>query len=224
MAIYTAIWRKTVLVLVLLVCCRVASAFNPLSAETEMALGALDAPVTIIEYASMTCPHCARFHLEELPQIKETYIDTGKVRFVYWEFPLGRLALTAAKIARCGGEERFFGFISLFFSKQVEWAGSNDPVDALRKLANVGGLGSVEFDACLANTSLEDGILTSALAASKAHGIDSTPSFVINGELLEGELTVAKLAEIVAQSDSDSMSKEEPQGLLDRILSFIGWL
>ena len=198
-----------------------ASAFSPLSAETEMALGFSDAPVTIIEYASMTCPHCARVHLEELPRIKEAYIDTGKVRFVYWEFPLGRLALTAAKIARCGGEERFFGFVSLFFSKQIEWAGSNDPVDALRKLANVGGMGAAEFDACLANTSLEDGMLTSALAASKAHGIDSTPSFVINGELLEGELTVARLAEIVALFDSDSISRKESQGLLDRILSFI---
>ncbi len=174
-----------------------AQAGGPLDADIEMALGAADAPVTIVEFASMTCPHCARFHLDELPSIKKAYIDSGKVRLVFSEFPLDRLALAASKVARCGGERRFFAFIDLMFRDQREWAGDPDPIGALRRLARLGGLGSTDFDACLANEELEKGLLRKALDASKAHSIQSTPSFVINGELHDDQLTAANMDDVL---------------------------
>jgi len=214
-----AIPRAVVLVLLALLHAGVADAAGPLAAETEMALGAADAPVTVVEYASMTCPHCARFHTDELPGIKAAFIDTGRVRLVFSEFPLDRLALAASKMARCGGEERFFAFIGLLFEKQHEWAGDPDPIVALRRLAKVGGLGASEFDACLVDEALEKGILKTALDASENHDVKSTPSFVINGELLVGQLTAAKLAEIVTRLDHTSAAPEA-ESLWGQVVTF----
>jgi len=109
-------------------------------AKAEMGLGKADAPVTMIEYSSLGCPHCAAFHLETLPQIKKDYIDTGKVRLVFRDFPLGTPALAASMIARCAGPKKFFGFIEIMFRSQPQWSRSQNPMPALTKVARLGGL------------------------------------------------------------------------------------
>ena len=144
-------------------------------------LGRADAPVTVIEYASLTCPHCRNFHEDVLPELKAAYIDTGKVRLAYRDFPLDRAALAASMLARCAGRERYFAFLDLFFARQEGWAQAQDPVTALARLAALGGMAESEVDACFRNEDIQKAILGQRLEAENAFSIDSTPSFVING-------------------------------------------
>ena len=156
----------------------------PASAEAfseEAVLGAADALVTVIEYASMTCPHCAQFHAEALPTLKEEYIATGKVKLVYRDFPLDANALKAAMVARCGGQERYFAFVDVIYAQQARWARSPDPVAALKQLVQIGGLDADEVDACLADKSLETAILERQLAGQTEHQVESTPTFIVDG-------------------------------------------
>jgi protein-disulfide isomerase len=151
----------------------------------EMTLGNADAPVTVIEYASFTCPHCRNFHETSFDRLKADYVDTGKVRFVYREVYFDRFGLWAGMVARCGGPERYFGLVDLLYEKQDEWARGGEPVeiaDNLRRIGRSAGIGDEQLNACL-----EDGDMAQALVAefqrnAEADGIDSTPSFVINGE------------------------------------------
>lgn len=152
---------------------------------SERTLGETGAPVTIVEYASYTCPHCASFHTDTLPEIKERYIDTGKARLVMREFPLDQHALTASVIAQCAGE-RYFQFADAFFSMQAQWAQASDPRAALTNIARLGGLGEDEVEACLADQAMADSVLQMRLDAVEQHQIESTPSFVIEGEVLRG--------------------------------------
>lgn len=152
----------------------------------EMALGSKDAPVTIQEFSSLGCPHCASFHRNTLPQIKKEYIDTGKVRLIFNDFPLGTPALAAAMVARCAGPKKFFGFIEIIFSSQSQWARSNDPLKALSKVARFGGMSVADVDACLKYQDLLTHIRQNAQIAIDKHKINSTPTFLINGELLSG--------------------------------------
>src|SRR6478735_6633041 len=107
----------------------------------ESAIGDATAPVTIIEYSSLTCPHCAAFHTQTLPELTKRYIDTGKVRLVLRDFPLDETALKASVIAHCAGPERVPEFVEVFFTRQQSWARAADPVQALTQLARLGGLG-----------------------------------------------------------------------------------
>jgi protein-disulfide isomerase len=157
-----------------------------LAPETDMILGNPDARVTVIEYASMTCPHCAKFHTDAMPAIKKAYLDTGKIKFVFREFPLDRAAFWGSILARCSGKDRFFGFIDLMFKRQNAWAAGGDPMQALIKLGSLGGVGEAEFKACLADKKLGDGILKTRQTASKEFEINATPGFVINGKKAEG--------------------------------------
>ena len=151
----------------------------------EMALGDADAPVTVTEYASFTCPHCANFHEETFGRIKDEYIDTGKVRWVYREVYFDRFGLWAGLVARCGGEDRYFGLVDLLYEKQGEWARGDEPAeiaDNLRRLGRSAGLGEEQLAACL-----QDGEKAQALVAefqrnAEADNVNSTPSFVIGGE------------------------------------------
>jgi protein-disulfide isomerase len=155
------------------------------STVEEMTLGDPDAPVTVIEYASFTCPHCRNFHETSFGRLKADYIDTGKVHFVYREVYFDRFGLWAGMVARCGGPERYFGIVDLLYEKQDEWARGGEPVeiaDNLRRIGRSAGIGDEQLKACL-----EDGDMAQALVAefqrnAEADGIDSTPSFVINGE------------------------------------------
>jgi len=150
----------------------------------DMVSGSPDATVEIIEYASFTCPHCATFHAGPYKQLKSEYIDTGKVRFVFREVYFDRFGLWASLMSRCGGQEKFFGIADLVFSGQSEWARAGEPaaiVEELRKIGRLAGMNNDTLEACL-----QDGEQAQTLVAwyqenAEADGIDSTPSFVING-------------------------------------------
>lgn len=169
---------------------------QPLTAEAEMFKGKADAKVTVIEYASMTCPHCARFHTDQWPAIKKAYVDTGKVKFVFQEFPLDRGAFWAAILARCSGKDRYFAFIDLMFKRQGAWA-NRDPMPTLTKLGALGGVSEDQFKACLADKALGDGLLKSRQTGGKDFGVDSTPSFVVNGKLEKGIYNLETFAAVV---------------------------
>jgi len=152
----------------------------------ERALGDEAAPVTIVEYSSLGCPHCAAFHSETLPQIKEAYIDTGKVRLVYRDYPLGGAAMAAALIARCVEPSRYFGFIDMLYRGQATWAASTKPLDDLKQLSRFAGLSDADFNACLENRALLQGIQGRASVAQKEAGIKSTPTFFVNERMIVG--------------------------------------
>ena len=152
-------------------------------------LGNRSAPITIFEYASLTCPHCAAFATDTLPQIKKDWIDTGKAKLVYRDFPLDQSAVVAATVARCFPADRYFPFIETLFANQHEWAyrGEAATKTALGRIARLGGMSQEEFDACVANQKISDAVLNSRLVGQKQYGIDSTPTFFINGTKVEGD-------------------------------------
>lgn len=169
-----------------------------------MVLGEPDAPVTMIEYASYTCPHCASFHEEVWPTLKEEYVDTGKVRFEYREVFFDRPGLWASMVARCGGGMRFFGITELLYENQAEWA-QGEPAqiaDGLRRLGLSAGLTEADLEACLSDGATAQALVARFEAQSEEDGITSTPSFVIDGELVSNrsleefrEILDAELAE-----------------------------
>ncbi len=174
------------------------------SAETpevmEMALGAEDAPLTIIEYASFTCPHCKNFHQGAFEQIKTDYIDTGKVRFVYREVYFDRFGLWAGMVARCGGPERYFGITDLIYDQQAEWTAGGDPAtiaENLRTIGRTAGLTTDELNACLTDADKAQAMIAEFEKNSEADGIRSTPSFVIDGELITGNKSFDEFATII---------------------------
>ncbi len=151
-------------------------------ALSERVIGDPAAPITIIEYASLTCPHCATFHAESLPQLKKEWIETGKAKLIYRDYPLDKYAATGAMIARCAPKDKYFIFLNAFYAQQDNWSRAQDPVKILTQLAGLGGMSKDDVDACLANEALQDGILQMRLEGQMEYGIDSTPSFVVNGK------------------------------------------
>jgi protein-disulfide isomerase len=150
--------------------------------------GAANAPVTIIEYASMTCSHCAHFHEATYPTLKSKYIDTGKVRFVQREFPLNPLDLAGYMLARCAGDKRA-AMIGLLFAQQKNWAFSDKPLQGLTSLVKQTGMSQERFDACLQDKALHANIIQVGEKASKQFKVDSTPTFFINGKKVSGALS-----------------------------------
>lgn len=163
----------------------------------EHTLGDPAAPVTIIEYASLTCPHCAHFHREELPAIKEKYIDTGKAKLIFRDFPLDQLALQAAVLAHCAGEARYFKFLDAMFASQATWARAADPIAALKQLAKLGGLSEAEADACLADRAMQDGVLQSRLDGEQQFNVASTPTIIINGKTYDGGRSIDEISKVI---------------------------
>ncbi|MEM7041285.1 MAG: DsbA family protein [Pseudomonadota bacterium] len=170
----------------------------------ERAIGDADAPVTIIEYSSLTCPHCAAFHNEVLPDLKERYVETGKVRMIFRDFPLNEPAVDAAVLAHCAGPDRYVGFLDVLFQTQASWASAGDTRGALKQLGKLGGLSDSEMDACFADESMVDGVLQSRLVGQNEHRVQSTPTFVINGETHAGNRTIDEFAEIIDPLVGDS--------------------
>ncbi len=166
-------------------------------AMSEMALGSADAPVTMIEYSSLGCPHCAAFHRDTLPRIKKEYIDTGKLRLVFRDFPLGAPALAASMIARCSGPRKYFGFIEILFRSQAQWSRSKNPVEALTRVSRFGGMTEADVEACLKYQPLLESIRNSAEAAQKNHQVNSTPTFLIGGRMITGALKFAEFKDVI---------------------------
>lgn len=152
----------------------------------EKALGKADAPVTVIEYASATCPHCAHFHAQTYPELKKLYIDTGKVRFVFREFPFDQLALAAFMLARCAPDDKFFAFIDTLFARQKDWVKRQGAREALLAISKSAGFTEETFNACLKDEKVARGIIAIQRKGAEKYGVDSTPTFFINGKLLKG--------------------------------------
>ncbi|MGX1307675.1 protein-disulfide isomerase [Amorphus suaedae] len=163
----------------------------------EMFMGSEDAPVTIVEYASMTCPHCADFHETTLPQLKEKYIDTGKVRLVFREFPLDPLAAAGFMLARCRPADQYFDMVDLLFAKQRQWAYAQDPVTALLNLAKQAGFTQESFEECLTNQELLDAVNEVKDKGVKDFGVTSTPTFFINGRMLRGARGIDEFSKVI---------------------------
>lgn len=177
----------------------VAASTDGAYAVGEMALGSEEAPVTVIEYASMTCPHCATFHAETYKGFKEKYVDTGKVRFVFREFPLDRLALRAAMLARCSGEDRFFPMLDVLFSQQKSWSRAESPMAALARIGRLGGVSQQRFDACMADEQLLNIVLQNRMTGENEHQVGSTPTFIINGDSYPGHHSPEQFDEILGK-------------------------
>ena len=140
---------------------------DTIEALQEKKIGDKQASIKIVEFASLTCGHCAKFHNEVFPKIKKEYIDTGKIVFTYRDFPLDKFALKASVIARCSGNDRFFSFLKVLYKKQKDWTSTQDPFKSLLKIAKLGGLKNDEIKVCVGNKSIEDGILRERLSSSK---------------------------------------------------------
>jgi protein-disulfide isomerase len=158
----------------------------------DMVLGAENAPVTIIEYASMTCPHCANFHETVYPELKKKYIDTGKVRFIFREFPLDPLAAAGFMLARCGGKDKYFPIIETLFQQQKDWVVQR-PLGPLLAIAKQAGFTQQSFEACLNDRKLQGEVESVRNTAAEKFGVSSTPTFFINGKKFTGTLTVQEL-------------------------------
>ena len=151
----------------------------------DMVLGSDDAPVEVIEYASYTCPHCASFHASAFKQLKQNYIDTGKVKFIYREVYFDRFGLWASMVARCGNGARFFEISDMIYEKQREWTATGDPAtiaDELQKIGLIAGLDQPTMDACMQDGAFAQSLVGWFQANAERDGINSTPSFIIDGQ------------------------------------------
>ena len=167
-----------------------AKIVDTIEALSEKTLGNKDSSVKMIEFASLTCGHCAKFHNEVMPIIKEKYINTGLIQFTYKDFPLDKFALKASIIARCSGDKRFFSFLDVFYKKQKDWTRTQDPFKSLLKIAKFGGLKDEDLKVCIGNKSIEDGLLKDRLMSSKKYDITATPTLYFNNVKYKGDLTI----------------------------------
>lgn len=162
----------------------------------DQVIGNADAPVTIVEYASMTCGHCANFHRDTLPTIKKNYVDTGKVRMIFREFPFDPRAEAAFMLARCS-DDKYFAMIDVLFQQQNNWAGVENASEALLQIARLAGFSQESFEACLTNQKLLDDVRAVRQRGANDFGVDATPTFFINGNKYSGALTVAEMSAII---------------------------
>ena len=163
----------------------------------DQVLGDEKAPVTIIEYASMTCPHCAHFALTTFPQLKEKYIDTGKVKYILREFPFDPIAAGAFMLARCAGDkEKYYAMVDLLFRTQATWAVEH-PLQPMLATVRQAGFTEDKFKACLADQKVLDGIENVRDRASKVFGVNSTPTFFINGQKSVGALSFEDMEKLI---------------------------
>jgi protein-disulfide isomerase len=160
--------------------------------DGDIVLGSEKAPVTVIEYASMTCPHCAHFSTTTFPELQKRYIDTGKVRFIFREFPLDPLAAAGFMLARCAGKDKFMPVVEALFAKQPEWM-VQKPIEPLKTIAKQFGFTDQAFDQCLANQKVLDAIQEVRDRASEKLGVNSTPTFFVNGKKLSGDQSIEAL-------------------------------
>jgi protein-disulfide isomerase len=168
----------------------------PVIGADEMTLGNADAPVTIVEYFSLGCVHCKHFHEEILPQLKAEYIDTGKVRIVFRDFPLDGVALAAAQLSRCVSPMAYHPMVDTIFKQQNDWH-IQDGVKVLANIAKGAGMDQAAFDACIGNTQLREKIIAGTKEGADQFKIEATPTFIINGKKLSGVGEYAPFKEAV---------------------------
>jgi len=171
----------------------------------ERVLGKPNAPVTVIEYVSLTCPHCANFHKTVFPLVKKKYIDTGKVRFIVREFPIGRPSGNAAIANRCAPEDKYFYLLGQFLSRQREWVSQDVRPDAIYAVAKSSGMTRETFDKCLSNQTIIDG-LTEVKQRGRQFGVIGTPTFFINGRKAQGVVTFEEIKAMIEQAPAPSPS------------------
>ena len=173
--------------------------------ENDFIIGNDNASITIIEYASMSCSHCANFHNNTLPDLKKEYIDTGKVKFVFRDFPYNYPALLGSMVMRCIPSEFRYDYMNALYKLQKKWVVKENAIthQELYKIMQSGGMNKENFDACLNNVDLENQILEEVIAAQSEFNIRSTPSFLINGDLLEGDKSIKVFRQILDKILSD---------------------
>lgn len=163
----------------------------------DRVLGDANAPVTIIEYSSLTCPHCATFHEDALPRIRETWIAEGTAKLVFRHFPLDSLALRAAAVANCIEGERHFSFLDILFKSQRRWTKASDPIQAIGQMARLAGLSKDKFETCVNDQAEMDRILARRQDGAQTYGVQSTPTLIINGQKVEGARSFKYLSRII---------------------------
>jgi protein-disulfide isomerase len=161
--------------------------------DGDVMLGSDKAPVTIIEYASMTCPHCAHFSATTFPELQKRYIDTGKVRFTLRAFPLDALAAAGFMLARCAGNDKYMPMAETLFAKQADWV-VKEPLPPLKEIAKQFGMTEDSVNQCLANQKILDSIQAVRDHAVDKLGVNSTPTFFINGKKFIGDLSIEQMA------------------------------
>jgi protein-disulfide isomerase len=166
----------------------------------EVVIGAEDAPVTVIEYMSLTCSHCANFHINTLPDVMKHYVNTGKVRLIFRDYPLDGTAYRAAIVTHCmaeAGSKRYYGFVQILFQQQQRWATAPDPLAEVAKLARIGGMNQQSFDACQENEAYASGVLLARTQGEAEYDIQSTPTFVIDGRVVPGGMSYEEFSRAV---------------------------
>ena len=171
----------------------------------EESLGKADAPVTIVEYMSMTCPHCAHFHNTTFDTIKQKYVDSGKVQFIIREFPFDPRAAAAFMLARCSASnpeqlstpEQYFPMVSMLFKQQQIWAAADDGRAALLQMSKLAGFTEDSFTKCLTNQKLLDEVNATRERGSKDFGVNATPTFLINGKRYSGDMPVDTMSKLI---------------------------
>lgn len=156
--------------------------------DDDRIVGSPDAPITIVEYASLTCPHCASFHANTYPELKKQWIDTGRAKLVFRHFPLDGLGLRAAAVSNCLEGDRHFGFIEILMKSMQQWARAADPTKALAQISALAGINQEQFEKCFNDEAEMDKILERRTEAASDYKVNSTPSFLINGRLHPGAL------------------------------------
>jgi protein-disulfide isomerase len=172
-------------------------AATPRPIPAERFIGREDAPVTVVEYHSLTCGNCARFHTEIFPRIRRAFVEPGLVRFALRDFPLDHAALEAAAAAHCAGPDRFEALVTAFYANKESWAHSQDPRAWLRRATLLAGVPAERLEACWSDRGFLDPIVQSRLEGTRRFGIDATPSFLIGGQLHRGVLTFERFSELV---------------------------
>ena len=167
--------------------------------ENDFVIGYIDAPVTIIEYSSLSCSHCADFHKNTLSDLKKEYIDTGKVKFVFRDFPFNYPALLGSMVLRCIPNDVRYDYMNALFELRLKWVvnDNNKSTQELFKIMQSGGMTKEDFESCISNVDLENKILNGLIAAQDEFNIQSTPSFLINDQLLEGNKNIKEFRQII---------------------------
>lgn len=173
-------------------------------ATKEVVEGSPDAKVEVIEYASLACPACKFFHEEIYPELKAKFIETGKIRFIYRDFPTNSAALAAAMIARCAGPQRHAGMVDMFFTTQQQWGRSQQPLQALSQVARMGGIGPTEVDQCIRNSELMQSIQAGAQHANQEMGVTGTPTLFVAGKMSENGLKKEELIAEIEEAIADA--------------------